>query len=605
VTSLLPLLVAAVASGDPYSLANPELVRVSHIALDLTADFESRRLHGRADLDLEYAGGAQGAVLALDSRDLEIAAVTDPTSGRKLAFSLDPAVPLLGRRVKVSLGDDRPKRVSIEYRTGASATALQWLDPQQTTSGRLPFLFTQSEAIHARSWIPCADSPGERVTYDATIHVPPGMVAVMSAEHGKDDPARGIFRFHMPHSIPPYLIALAAGEIAFETVGPRTGVYAEPGVVGRAAREFADMERMLTAAEALDGPYVWGRWDVLVLPPSFPFGGMENPRLTFATPTILAGDKSLVNVVAHELAHSWSGDLVTNASWGDFWLNEGLTNYGERRILEELYGREFADMEWLLALRALRNVLASPRTPPEDTRLAMDLAGRDPDQGPPAAIPYDKGAAFIRTLEEQVGRPRLDAFFRGYFTRNAFSSMTTARFIEELRRELFANDSSAWERARVEEWVHGVGLPDNVVVPRSREFEAAQAAATRFVDDGDLGEVHADWTTAEWQTFLTGLPHPLSGDRMKAIDDRFHLSQSGNSEILVAWLRHVAWSAYAPGYPEIEEFLTRVGRMKFLIPLYRTLMEKPETQGLARRVYAAARGRYHPIAVAAIDGVVK
>ncbi len=604
-TLVLPLLLAAAASGDAHSLSNPDVVRPTHIVLDLTVDFEAQRLAGTADLDLAYADGARADVLALDSRGLEIEKVVDPATGHPLAFALDPPVVALGQRLKITLGEHAPKRVRIEYRTGPDATAVQWLDAKQTTSGKLPFVYTQSEAIHARSWIPCADSPAVRITYDATIHVPPPMVAVMSAEHGNDDPAHGVYRFHMGQSIPPYLIALAAGEIAFKAVGPRTGVYAEPGVVDRAAREFADMERMLSAAEALDGPYRWGRWDVLVLPPSFPYGGMENPRLTFATPTILAGDRSLVNVVVHELAHSWSGNLVTNATWGDFWLNEGLTNYGERRIVGKLYGREFADMEWLLALRALHKVVADPKTPPGDTRLAIDLAGRDPDDGPPATIPYDKGACFVRVLEEQVGRPRLDAFFRSYFAKNAFTSMTSSRFLDELRRELFRDDAAGWQRAKVDEWVHGEGLPDNVVIPESRRFDAAQAATARFAKDGALDQVHADWTTDEWQTFLTGLPHPLTSSQMKAIDERFHLSRSGNSEILFAWLRHVVWSAYAPDFPALESFLMGVGRQKFLRPLYRDMMEGPETRDLARKIYARARGRYHPIAAAAIDALVK
>jgi aminopeptidase N len=431
------------------------------------------------------------------------------------------------------------------------------------------------------------------------------MRAVMSAEHGEDDPVHGTFRFHMPQSIPTYLLALAAGEIAFKAVGPRTGVYAEPGVVDRAAYEFADMERMVTAAEALDGPYLWGRWDVLVLPPSFPFGGMENPRLTFATPTLLAGDRSLVNVVAHELAHSWSGNLVTNATWGDLWLNEGLTNYGERRIVEALYGEDFADMQWLLALRELRQVIADPKTPPADTRLAVDLAGRDPDDGPPGAIPYDKGACFLRLLEKERGRERLDAFLRSYFARNAFTSRTTEQFLAELKSGLFDGDERSWRDARVEEWVHGVGLPQNVVVPVSRRFDAAQAAARGFLADGSLDTVQPAWTTAEWQAFLTALPHELTAAQMSLLDERFHLSRAGNSEILFAWLEHVAWARYAPSFPALEDFLTRQGRLKFLRPLYGDLMAAPETRDLARTLYAKVRGRYHPIAAAAIDRIVK
>jgi leukotriene-A4 hydrolase len=605
VTLLLSMLLAAAVSADPHSLANPEEVRPTHVALDLTVDFASKRLEGTAVLDLTYAEGAPPATLALDSRDLDVTKVTDVATGHDLAFSFGAPVPFLGRRLEVALGGERPQAVRIAYRTGSGATALQWLEPQQTTSGRRPFMYTQSESIHARSWIPCADSPAVRLTYDATIHVPPGTVAVMGAEHVEDDPSRGLFRFHMPESIPPYLMALAAGEITFRAVGPRTGVYAEPAVVERAAREFSDMEKMLDAAVALDGPYVWGRWDILVLPPSFPYGGMENPRLTFATPTILAGDKSLVNVVVHELAHSWSGNLVTNATWGDFWLNEGLTNYGERRIAETLYGKDFADTEWLLALRALRRVVADPKTPPGDTRLAVDLAGRDPDDGPPATIPYDKGAAFMQVLEEQVGRDRLDAFMRDYFAGSSFASMTTARFLEAVKTRLFEGDPQAWVRAGVDEWVHGTGLPSNVIEPRSRQFDTAQAAASRFAKDGSLDDVGSAWTTAEWQVFLTGLPHPLTAARMKAVDDRFHLSMSGNAEIRFAWLQHVAWSAYAPDYPALEDFLTHVGRQKFLRPIYAALMEKPETRDLAKSLYARARPHYHPIAAATLDRIVK
>jgi leukotriene-A4 hydrolase len=603
---LLPWLAALAVVVDPHSLANPEAVRPTHIALELTVDFEARRVHGSAELTLEYAKDADTRVLALDSQDLEIARVTDPKTGAPLAFALDPAVPVLGRRLRITLPEPRPERVRIEYRTGPNAGALQWLEARQTTSGKLPFLFTQSEAIYARSWIPCADTPAARVTYDAVVHVPAGMTAVMSAEHGTDDAAHGTFRFHMAQSIPTYLLALAVGEIAFKAVGPRTGVYAEPGVVDRAADEFVDMERMLTAAEALDGPYRWGRWDVLVLPPSFPFGGMENPRLTFATPTLLAGDRSLVNVVAHELAHSWSGNLVTNATWGDFWLNEGLTNYGERRIVEALYGEDVADMEWLLALRDLREVIADPKTPPGDTRLAVDLAGRDPDDGPPSAIPYDKGACFLRVLEKERGRTRLDAFLRGYFSRNAFTSMTTEKFLAELKSGLFENDERSWREARVEDWVHGVGLPDNVVVPVSPRFEAAQAAARGFTTRGSLEAVQAGWTTSEWQAFLTALPRELTAAQMKALDDRFHLSRAGNFEILFAWLEHVVWARYSASYPALEDFLTRQGRIKFLRPLYLDMMtSSPETRELARSLYAKARGRYHPIAAAIIDRVVK
>jgi leukotriene-A4 hydrolase len=600
-----PTLALLLAAADPHSLGNPEAVRPTHIALDLTVDFDAKRLHGTAELDLAYAKGRPSTFLTLDSQGLEVARITDPESGQRLPFTFEPPVPFLGQRLRISLPERRLKQVRIEYRTGPQASALQWLDPAQTTSGQHPFLFTQAEAINARSFVPCIDSPGVRITYDAVIHVPPGMVAVMSAEHVLDDPAKGLFRFHMPESIPPYLIALAAGEISFRRVGPRTGVYAEPAVVDRAASEFADMEKMVSVAEALCGRYAWGRWDVIVLPPSFPFGGMENPRLTFATPTILAGDRSLVNVVVHELAHSWSGNLVTSATWSDMWLNEGFTDYLEVRLGETLYGRDFADREVLLAQRDIEEALADKSTLPDDTRLVPDLTGRSPDDGPPAAIPYSKGASFLRVLEARFGRPRLDAFLRGYFATNAFSPMTTDRFLELLKRDLFKGDEAAWKDARVEEWVHGRGLPDNVVLPASKSFELTRAAAARFAKDGSTEGVKADWSTAEWQDFLGALPRDVSADRMAVLDAQFHLSTVGNSEILFSWLRHVVWSAYEPGYPALEGFLTRQGRRKFLKPLYEDMEAKPETRALGRRIYAKARPGYHPLCVATIDTVLK
>ncbi|HET8644612.1 MAG TPA: M1 family metallopeptidase, partial [Vicinamibacteria bacterium] len=475
---------------------------------------------------------------------------------------------------------------------------------QQTTSGKLPFLFTQSQAIHARSWIPTMDSPGVRTTYEAVVRVPAGMRAVMSAAEGRHEPARGLYRFRMDQAIPAYLIALAAGEIDFKAMSPRTGVYAEPAVVEKAAWEFADTEKMVQVAERLYGPYRWGRYDIIVLPPSFPFGGMENPRLTFATPTIIAGDRSLMALVAHELAHSWSGNLVTNATWNDFWLNEGFTSYIENRIVEEVYGREVAEMEALLAQRQLREAMADPQMKPEDTRLLIDLAGRDPDEGM-TDVAYDKGANLLRMLEKRFGRARFDAFLRRYFEGNAFKSMTTPRFLDILKRDLFGGDEALWKQVGVEDWIHKPGLPDTVVVPSSPRYDKAVAAAEAFARTGALEGVGQGWVTTEWLGFLNALPKEMTAGQMAALDARFKLSQSGNSEVRFAWLMHVVRNTYEPGFTSLEDFLTRMGRRKFLRPLYRALDENARTKELARRIYAKARPTYHPIAVSSIDEVLK
>jgi aminopeptidase N len=599
----LPLiLAAALPAADPHSLANPQLARATHVALDLTLRFEDKTVAGRADLTLEYPQGeAMAATLDLDTRDLTIESVTDG-SGKPLVFALEPPVPLLGRRLRITLPDPRPGQVHIAYRTSPNATALQWLEPRQTTSGQQPFLFTQSQSVHARSWVPCADSPGARLTYDAVVRVPAGTTAVMAAEAGAHEAAKGIFRFRMPQPIPPYLLALAAGEIARRDVGRRTAVYAEPAVVAKAAWEFAKMEEMVEAAERLYGPYAWGRWDVLVLPPSFPFGGMENPRLTFATPTIIAGDRSLTNVMAHELAHSWSGNLVTNSTWSDFWLNEGFTSYIENRLVEEIYGRDRAQMEALLSLREIQETIANPRTAPARTAMYRDTAGEDPDDYE-GAIVYQKGAAFLHMLEVRFGRPAFDAFLRGYFDAHRFQGMTTPQFVEILRRDLFKGDAAAWADAKVDEWVTGTGLPSNAVVFASERFEKTRAAAQAFARDASLGGVRKDWTTAEWLDFLGALPKTMTPAQMDALDRAFAFTRSSNAEILSAWLLLAVRNDYDAAYPALEDFLLRQGRRKFLRPLYQALRDNPRTLERAKALYARARPGYHSIAIASIDAL--
>ena len=601
---LLFLVAAPAAARDFHSLANFEEVRPTHVSLDLTLDFEARRIRATAELTLAYADGAAPSHLALDTRDLRIRRVTDPASGRELGFGLEAPVEHLGQRLRIDLAGTRPDRVRIEYETGPEASALQWLGPRQTSGGR-PFLLTQSQSIHARSWVPCADSPGARVTYDATVRVPPGLSVVMSAEPVSQAPDAGVFRFRMRQSIPPYLLALAAGELGFRPLGRRTGVYAEPAVLDRAAREFRDVERMLEIAERLYGPYRWGRWDTIVLPPSFPFGGMENPRITFATPTIIAGDRSLVSVMAHELAHSWSGNLVTNATWSDFWLNEGFTTYLENRIVEALSGTDIAAMEALLGQQALRRQVEELKdSRPGDTALVFDLGGRDPDEGG-TDIAYEKGANLLRLLERRFGRQRFDGFLRGYFQQNAFTSMTTERFLETLKRDLFRGDARAWTELRVEEWVYGAFIPANIVTPRSRAYDAARAAASAFATTGTLEGVGKGWVTAQWRLFLGELPKTLTTVQMEALDRRFDLTRSGNAEILAAWLEHAARAGYAPAYPALESFLVHVGRLKFLEPLYAAMEGNARTRALARDIYAKARPGYHPIAVSAIDALLR
>jgi leukotriene-A4 hydrolase len=590
--------------NDPHSYARPAEARVTHVDLDLRADFARKVLEGSAILAIEAT--PQATEIVLDTRGLEIAAVTDG-NGAALEHQRGAVDPLLGQALMVTLPADR-STIVVRYRTRPAAEALQWLSPEQTAGKKHPYLFSQGQAILTRTWIPTQDSPGIRQTYRARIVVPAPLRAVMGAEaltpDGVGTPDGRAFEFRLEQPVPPYLIALAVGDIAFQPVGPRSGVFAEPSVVESAAEEFADLEKMIEAAEALGGPYRWGRYDVLVLPPSFPFGGMENPRVTFATPTILAGDRSLTSLIAHELAHSWSGNLVTNATWRDFWLNEGFTTYFENRIMEQLYGVERARMLETLGYRELLAELESLKGKPGDQILHIDLTGRNPDDavGP---VAYDKGALFVRTIELAVGRERFDRWLRGYFDRHAFTSLTTDAFLADLRTHLTGNDTALESRLHIAEWLEKPGLPANAPRPLSEAFGRVEQQVTAFVSRTPAGRLATSaWTTQHWLHFLGSLPSDFGAGQLADLDRAFGFSASGNSEVLFAWLRIAIRHRYEPAMPALERFLTSQGRRKFLKPLYEDLVKTDWGKAEATRIYARARPGYHSVATTTLDSII-
>jgi aminopeptidase N len=598
--------------ADAHSLSNPQHVRVEHIDLELAIDFEKREITGSAILDVQrQPGSPPGAPLLLDTRGLIINEAGTRAAGAKSGdpfdparFQLGPADPILGSCLRIDL-PATARQVRVAYKSVPSASALQWLEPALTAGKEKPFLFTQSEAIHARSWVPLQDSPTVRLTYTATVHVPQGLTAVMAADSRvKPDEARqGVFRFAMSQPIPSYLIALAVGDLTFQELGPRTGVWAEPAVLKSASYEFADVEAMVDSIEKRFGPYRWGRYDILVLPPSFPFGGMENPKLTFATPTILAGDRSLVSLIAHELAHSWSGNLVTNATWRDFWLNEGFTTYLERRILEDLYGSDRADMESVLGLADLREEFR--QVPDKDQVLHIDLRGRDPDEGM-TRIAYEKGALFLRTLEKAFGRARFDVFLRSYFDRFAFQSITTADFVAYLEDHLFAGDETA-KSIDLTAWLERPGLPQGLAEPSSQRLQAIDGVARRWLGGSvavdELGA--SKWSTQEWLRFLQAMPEKLPFERMSELDTKFALTKRGNSEIAHQWLLMGIRNKYAPADSRLESYLSSIGRRKLVLPLYRALLTTPEGRRRAQEIFAKARAGYHPITAESVEKLVK
>jgi leukotriene A-4 hydrolase/aminopeptidase len=592
--------------ADVHSYGRPDQVRVRHVDLDLEVDFELQRLRGQATLTVERVSKDDTLPLTLDSRNLKIDRVEHSPDGKDFhpaRFALGKEDEILGSPLTVSL-PARVNLVRLHYATGRQASGLQWLTREMTSGKKHPFLFTQSQAIHARSWIPLQDSPGVRVTYSARVRTPKGVLAVMSATNDPRAPRTGDYRFEMKQPVPPYLIALAVGDLDFRAIGKRTGVYAEPGVVGKAAAEFSDLEKMVEAVEGLYGPYRWGRYDVLVLPPSFPYGGMENPRLTFVSPTVLAGDKSLVSLLAHELAHSWSGNLVSNATWGDFWLNEGFTVYLERRIVERVFGKRRADMEAVLGRRSLQREIAELKL--SDQVLHIDLKGRDPDDAV-TDVPYEKGALFLRHLEAAFGREKLDAFLKGYFDHFAFRSITTADFAAYLEEHLLKGSPDQAGKVPVREWLYKPGLPGTAPTFRAAALESVERQAKSWAElkvaAKDLRT--ADWSTQEWLHFLTVLPEKLTPARMKELDDELALTRRTNAEVLFQWLLLSVRHRYEPAYPRLAEFLSAQGRRKFLKPLYEELVKTPEGKERARRIYRQARPTYHPIAAATIDALLK
>jgi aminopeptidase N len=585
---------------DVWTYARPAEARVTHVDLDLDVDFDAKVVRGTAMLDVLAARGARQIIL--DTLDLNILGITDER-GRKLAYNVGAKDPELGSPLTIQLNG--AKKIRIAYKSAPGARALQWLTPEQTAGKRHPYLFSQGQSINNRSWIPTQDSPGIRQTWRARITVPEGLTAVMSARAdtpgGVATGTKRAFTYTMANPVPPYLIAIAVGDLKFRPLGRRSGVWSEADMLDKAAAEFADVEKMIDAAQALYGPYRWGRYDMLVLPPSFPFGGMENPNLTFLTPTIVTGDKSNTDVVAHELAHSWSGNLVTNATWSDSWLNEGFTTYFENRIMEALYGKERAAISSELDFAGMvRDVKGAGGDAAPSTRLHGEPGGSA------GQLDYLKGSTFLRTIEHTVGRARWDAYLRGYFDRHAFQPQTSAGFLADLRRNLIKGDTALEAKLQLDRWVFQPGIPSNAVEVKSQTLRQVDALLAAFNAGGPASAIDVTgWSTQQWKRFLDNLPRQQSAARLKELDDALKLTGSPNAYVQSAWFELAIANRYDPVVPALEEYLIRVGRNLLVTPLYRGLKAQGEWgDPISRRIFAKARPGYHPVTVGAVTRIL-
>ena len=667
-----------------HSYANDGEFLITHMDMRLAVNFADKTIEGWVEYSLVHAylrdNRKPGSVapdhfnpitgnhiLLLDHRDMDVLGVYaggsfDKKSGtlkngaKGLLFEVGSGVAdtlLFGKPLEIEVPRSQSKIV-IHYKTRPSAGALQWLSPAQTYDQTHPFLFSQSQSILARTWIPLQDKPSIRFTYTSEVRVvcgigvedpdinPTDFNVVMSAvklgnPEGDIVSNNKVHRFEQKKPIPSYLMAIAVGSFGYKSLGKNTGVYAEHKLLQKAAWEFADLQKMVDAAGEMFGEYAWGDYNVLVLPPSFPFGGMENPVVTFATPTIIAGDRSLVSLLAHELAHSWSGNLVTNRTWDDFWLNEGFTVYVESRIMEQLYGKNYADMLRVLGKGELDKTLGwMLKEAPEDSHLRLHLGDRDPDEGL-TDIAYEKGRFFLMMLEQLYGRAAFDEFLNGHFRKYAFGTVTTDLFLADLKafheKQVTGNGVGplpTWRdfEPRVMAWIDGEGLPvGGFPKLESKEFERVEQQVSKFLVSGE--PLHAGnsipcdasvidtsgFTTHHWlhllrklHTRADGSPGRLSREEMAGLDARFHFTQTQNAEIACDWFVLSIQSDYRPAYQAMHDFLLKVGRRKFLMPIYEALLaqyvvkdgkyEWAFAQGkeMATEIFLQAEPGYHSVA---------
>ncbi|WJS96253.1 M1 family aminopeptidase/hydrolase [Flavobacterium johnsoniae] len=586
---------------DEHSYSKPELAVAKHLDLDIKVDFDTQTISGKASWTIDNI--SKGNEIIFDENTLNITKVTLGDEEKETKFELGKDVEFHGKPLHITIEPNTTK-VNIYYSTTKDAIALQWLKPEQTADKKKPFLFSQGESVWSRTWIPCQDSPGIRFTYNAKVKAPKDLLAVMSAVNPQKKNDTGIYTFKQDKAIPSYLMAIAVGDIEFKAIDNRTGVYAEPSVLKSAAYEFSELGKMVNAAEKLYGPYRWGRYDVLVLPPSFPYGGMENPNLTFLTPGVIAGDRSLTSLLAHELGHSWSGNLVTNATWDDIWLNEGFTTYVEHRIGEAIFGKKEFDMQNVITNKELIDNVAEYGDTNPDTRLKVSLTGRNPDDGI-SQIPYVKGYAFLRVIENAVGRAKFDPFIKNYFDSHAFQSITTEDFIKYLNENLIKGDKALADKIQLDNWIYKPGIPSNILPVSSAEFDAIDAIQKSWRETGVAGLSKKITTTAEKQHFIDHLPADINAKEMEAIDKEFNFTKGGNFIIKRQWFVQAIRHQYKAANPAIEQFLIGISRTGSVMMLYKEMVKTPEGKVWAKQVFDKAKSGYHATTIQAVEGVLK
>ncbi len=613
---------------DPYntidttSLSNPDDVVCTHIHLTWTVDFAANTISGRATHSMQVQ--RDGVVKAcFDSSDLSVSASF--VDEAKVSLQIDDKHKALGTRLSVPIPDAKRTKgskfeVSFDYTTSREASAVQWADAAATADKKHPYVYTQCQAIHARSLLPCQDSPGVKCTYSADVTAPEWCTVLMSAvslgtERGG---GKSVHKWHQKVPTSAYLIALAAGNLVSRELSHRVRIWSEPSVVDQAASDFSQTEDFVAAAEAItDCPYQWGRYDVLCMPPSFPYGGMENPCLTFVTPTLLTGDKSLADVIAHEIAHSWTGNLVTNKTWNHFFLNEGWTMWLQRKIEQRVKGGvEYFKLSAQSGVAHLREDIEHFGADSPNTVLVVPLGDQDPDDSF-SGVPYEKGFSLLYYLETLVGTPNFEKFAKLYVNTFKFKTVTSGTFkdcfLEFCRTPTTLTEAQkkAVEKIDWNNLFHAPGMPvavhdfSNSLSVGSKElaqkwisaFVSGTYVAGSFTSTGMAG-----WSTQQKLIFLDCLLEhsdangALSSQFLEQLDNTYAWTTLQNAEIRLKWQSLCLRGEYALILPHVQEFLLKQGRMKFVRPLYRLLGNSKIGAQLAFDLFAEHSSIYHPIA---------
>ncbi|KAF2762984.1 putative leukotriene A-4 hydrolase like protein [Pseudovirgaria hyperparasitica] len=601
------------APRDPNTLSNYNAWLTRHTKANFEIDFVKKILRGNVVLSLESLTERESKEIVLDTSYLDIQDVQ--VAGIQVAWDTKKWTEPYGSPLTISLnegvGQGESIDVDITLSTTEQCTALQWMEPEQTSNKKHPYMFSQCQAIHARSVYPCQDTPDVKSTFEFNIRSRLPVLASGLATGSKDfAPGKNgesgtlVYSFKQDVPMPSYLFAIASGDLASASIGPRSVVWTGPEELVGCKWEFeGDMDKFLEAAESIVYPYAWGTYNVLVLPASFPYGGMENPIYTFATPTIVSGDKQNIDVIAHELSHSWSGNLVSNASWEHFWLNEGWTTYLERRIQAYIHGEPHRDFSAVIGWKALTDSINDYGEDHEFTKLIVDLKGKDPDDAF-SSIPYEKGFIFLYYLEKLIGKSKWDKFIPHYFQTWKYKSVDSYDFKATLL-DFFASDKAA--AAKLDEvdwdsWFYKPGFPpkpefDDTLIKSC--LELADKWESRSTGKTDFTPAATDikgWVGNQSVVFLERVqlfPKPLKAGDIELMGQAYSYDKSQNAELVSRYygigLQAKAEAVYQP----TADFLGRVGRMKFVRPLYKML--NACDRKLAIATFEKNKNFYHPI----------